>query len=229
VAERFSSFEEAWCWFEGGGALQVAADSREDFTAGRAQFLSFIAPVTDGAIAAWAHAIIDEIASDEIVEAADDELHITLRGVGFQVIERTRADEVLRQDVGRIGDAAARVMRGHAPIDVTVGPVNVFPDALILEVHESEPLASLRSRLGEAAGADDALGVDDGTYLPHITIGTFASARAEERLRACLPGLRTSERASLRVRQVEFARHWFTGLEAAPPERDVIRSYSLRG
>ena len=158
-----------------------------------------------------------------------DLLHISIRGVGFQVIERKRDDDVLRQEVSRIAERAASVMRGVKPIEITAGPVNVFPDAIVLEVHDGGVLNDLRTRLAALVPAD-AFGYDATQYLPHITIAWFLSADAAPALRERLPALRDREPIACTLRRTELARWWFTGVDyTEDPERDVVRSYPLRG
>ncbi|HXK34110.1 MAG TPA: 2'-5' RNA ligase family protein [Dehalococcoidia bacterium] len=225
----FSSFDEAWRWFLDGGELVPLAEQRERFTRGRAQFLSFEAPLAGSPVADEAAAVQDELAGiPGLAPWPLDLLHISLRGVGWQVIEKSRPDEVLRQEVGSIAERAARRLRGLGPIDVVVGRVNVLPDALILEVHESPGLVEARRRLEEAAGAD-AFGHSAATYLPHVTIGTFREGAATPALREMLALLRERPPVPVELRRLELARYWFTGLDPADdPERDTVRSYVLR-
>lgn len=225
----FSTFDEAWRWFLDGGELVPLAEQRERFTRGRAQFLSFEAPLAGSSVADEAAALQDELAGvPEVTPWPLELLHISVRGVGWQVIEKSRPDEVLRQEVGSIAERAARSLRGLGPFGIVAGPVNVFPDALILEVHEASGLAEARRRLEEAAGAD-ALGHAGATYLPHVTLGTFREGAATPALRQMLALLRDRPPVRVELRRLELARYWFTGLDPADdPERDTVRSYVLR-
>ena len=228
---RFTSFADAWRWFEDGGALVPIAEQREGLLQGRAQFLVFHAPMTDARVLDAVQDALDALADvGGLVAMEPEHLHISVRAVGFQVIEKRRGDEVLREDVGSIAERAARVMSRARPSRASLGPVNVFPDALILEVHDDGALASARLALREAVSAD-AFGLDDAQYLPHITIAWFERADVAEALRQRLPSLR-AEIAPVEalVRRVDLARWWFTGIDdAAPPELDVVRSYVMRG
>jgi 2'-5' RNA ligase len=145
------------------------------------------------------------------------------------VISKTQPDDVSREDVGRIAHDAAAALRGHGPIEAALGPVNVFPDALILEVHdEAGGLTGLRNALAPVVA--DAFGLSDAQYLPHVTIAMFASADASAPLRRVLPSLRERPRLAATLGEVELARWWFTGVdEDALPERDPVRTYRLRG
>ncbi len=229
TAPLFTSFGEAWAWFTGGGDIGSVDRWRDRFTGGRAQLLSFQVPLTDGAVVGAAMQMQDELADlDALVPFAADMLHITIRGVGFQVIEKAHPGDVLRQEVERAGQAAAKIIAGFAPIEVEIGPVNVFPDALVMEVHDGGRLGEVRRALGDLV--DDAFGVTDAQYLPHSTVAMFRSGDAAPALRERLPALR--ERAPIRamIDRIDLARWWFTGIEAADlPEQEQVRSYRLRG
>lgn len=225
----FTTFEEAWSWFEDGGELVGIDDQRDTFLQGRAQLLAFQATIGEMAIA------------DEIVELQDqlrdisgllitprDLLHITLRIVGFQVIAKSRPTDVLRQDVGRVAERAAAALQGVGARELTAGPVSVFPDALMLEIRPIEPLREIVRTLDEAGNAGGA-GFAVESYLPHITIAAFRDAGEAPDLRKRLPALRALPPFACTLGRLELARWWFTGDDtAASPELEIIRSYRLQ-
>jgi 2'-5' RNA ligase len=225
----FVSFDDAWSWFASGGHLETLAARRERFTQGRAQFLSFQAPIISPDALALIETMRDTLSDlDGVVPVADEHLHISIRGAGFQVLQKHHPDEILRQDTGAVGERAARTLRGVKPIETTIGPINVFPDALVLEVHEHGELAAMRASLNEAVGDGDTL-IDDAHYLPHVTIATFESPDVKGVLRELLGGLRSALPASVTLRRIDFARWWFTGFdERESTELEVVRSYVLR-
>ena len=226
----FTSFDDAWRWFSEGGQLVTIEEQRARFTEGRAQFLSFQARVTDDAAVDLALDVQDVLGQIDGAEPfPDDLLHISVLGVGFQVIEARRPNDVLRQDVASIAERAAKALRGTKPVEVTLGPVNVFPDALILEVHDNGGLKEIRRAL-EAATRPDAFGFEETSFLPHTTIAIFTDASAADGLREALPPLRDRPAISMRIDRIELTRWWMTGIDLTePPEADVLRSYGLRG
>jgi 2'-5' RNA ligase len=222
----FTSFDDAWRWFVDDGALTSMEAWRERLTAGRGQLLSFQMPLDETSIADAVEELQDELADVAGLAMFEREmLHISLRGVGFQVIAKKRPDDVSREDIGRITQRAAKLLRGANPVAVEAGPVNVFPDALILEVHDGGALGLLRQRLAE--DVDDAFGIEDGQYLPHITIAMFRDPAIASALRGRLPKLRERAPAAATLNRAELARWWFTGA-AEFPERDPVRAYPLR-
>ncbi len=233
---RFTSFDDAWRWFLADGELEPLAEARERFTAGRAQFLAFQAPIAGAQLADAALDLQDqltdieslELSPAELSETRRGELHISLRSVGFQVIARTRPDDVLREEVPIVAARAKKVITSSPAIPVVIGPVNVFPDAVVLEVHDGGALAVLRGRL-DLLDRADALGDSAAEYLPHITIATFRTAAAGDVLRQRLTALRETPPTHGTIRSIDFARWWFTGIDASEqPECDIIRSYRLR-
>ncbi len=204
------------------------AEWRGSFTAGRGQLLSFQVPIADTPIADTIddlQAELDDI--DRLVMFEREMLHISLRGVGFQVIAKKRPDDVSREDVARITKQAAGLLRGGKPFEIAAGPVNVLPGALILEVRDGGQLADLRQRL--AATVDDAFGISDAQYLPHITLAMFGDPACGASLRDRLPAMRERPATSTTIKRAELARWWFTGADADLAERDPVRSYALRG
>ncbi|MEX2245750.1 MAG: 2'-5' RNA ligase family protein [Dehalococcoidia bacterium] len=224
----FSSFDEAWAWFVAGGELRTFASTVEDATQGRSQFLGFLAVVPEAA-SDEAELVQDALADIPGLRSLPREfLHITLLGAGYQVIEKRRPDDILRQEVPSIGERAGPVLRGAAPVALTVGPVNVFPDAVVLEVHDGGRLAEIRGGLAAELGGGERL-AGGPPFLPHITIAVFDDPAVAGALRELLPALRADPPVEALVRRIELIRAWYTGLEAEIPELETVRSYVLRG
>ncbi len=225
----FATFDEAWHWFIEGGNLVAVEEQREGFLRGRAQFLSFQVPIGEMPVAGEIAALQEELADINGLSLIPAEfLHISVRGVGFQVIAHPQQGDVLRQDVGGISERAAKALRGTKPIDVTVGPVNVFPDALILQVQPIEPLRDALRAL-EVTRHADAFPYQAENYLPHVTIASFLDAKVATMLRERLPALRDKPSLSATISRIDLARWWFTGHDlAAWPELDTVRSYRLK-
>jgi 2'-5' RNA ligase len=225
----FATFDDAWAWFSGGGELTTFASTIDDVTKGRAQFLGFAARVTNdaavGAVLAAQDALVEV---DGLVMLPADYLHVTLLTLGFQVIEKTRPDEILRQDIGAVAERAARVLAATPPAEVVVGPVNVFSDAVITEVHDDGALARIRESL--AGAVSGYVNVSPAVaYLPHVTTAVFGEDVDPARLHDALLPLREAQPAVMHVRRVELLRAWYTGVESGEvPELDTVRSYALR-
>jgi hypothetical protein len=228
TAPVFRSFDEAWRWFSEGGAL-VPIDAGRERLHGRAQQLAFQVAAGGAPVRAAAQRVLDEFADVEaLLPTPMDHLHVSVRTAGFQVLRPRLADEITRADVDRIARAAGVALKNARRLPVLLGPVGVFPDALVLAVRDDGGLAELRARLAAATSLDEQLGFDAGMYLPQVTIATFADAGVATVLRERLPALRARPPEAIELRRVEFVRVWFTGLDAGPPEIDTLRSYTLR-
>lgn len=225
----FRSFDEAWHWFIAGGTLVPVEEQRERLTRGRAQLLAFQAPMDALPVRSLAARVLGPLADvDGLLPLPDDVLHCSIRAAGFQVLRKQRPDDVQRDDIGAVVSRAHEALRPFRPAAVEVGPVNVFPDALVLEVRHDGVLAAMRDALAPLVGAD-AFGLDASQYLAHVSIAFFAHGGCAAVLRDRLPALRDLPPAAVTVRQVDFVRWWLLGdgASAEAPERDVIRSYRL--
>jgi 2'-5' RNA ligase len=228
--QRFSAtFDEAWQRFLGGEPLVAIDAQREGFVRGRAQFITLQVPIGEMPVTTEIAAVQEQLADIEGLSLIPEELlHISVRGVGWQVIAKTREDDVMRQEVGAIGERAAKALSGAKPLEVTIGPVNVFPDALVLEVNPVEPMRELLARLAEISPRD-AFPYPAGTYLPHVTIATFLDAGVAADLRKCLPAMRELAPLAATITRIDYARWWFTGHDLTEwPELDTIRTFGLR-
>lgn len=227
----FTTFDEAWTHFTSGGDLVDIEQQREHFVRGRAQFLALHVPVAEMPVAEEIAAVQDQLADIESLTLIPPErLHVSVRGIGFQVIARSQPNDVLRQEVGGIADKAAKVLKDIPAFNVTIGPVNVFPDALILQVQPVEPMRNILRRLNAALQGPDAFPYSADSFLPHVTIATFLDAKtAASSLREALPPLREAPPLEATISRIDFARWWFTGHDlTAWPELDLIRTYRLK-
>jgi 2'-5' RNA ligase len=223
----FATFEEAWSAFLERGHIVPIEHQRERFLRGRAQFLSLQVPIAEMDAAGEIEATCDELEDiDGLILIPRDLLHISVRGVGFQVIATAHPGDILREEVGPIGQRVAKALRGVKPLAIEIGPVNVFPDALILEVRPIDEMRELLRRVDEAIGGRDAFPYTLERYLPHVTIASFRDESVVAALRGRLPPMREEAPTSDRIRRIDYVRWWFTGLDPAEwPELDTIRSY----
>lgn len=226
----FSTFDEAWEVFLHRPVIVPIEAQREHFLRGRAQFLSMQVPVAEMPVAGDIEDLCSELADiDGLILMPPELLHISIRGVGFQVIASAQPGDILREDVPRIGERVAKALRGMKPIAIEVGPVNVFPDALILEVRPIEGMRDLLRLIDEAVGGRDAFPYDLDRYLPHVTIATFRDRSVVGALHDRLPALRQEAPVASTIRRVDYVRWWFTGHDLTTwPELDTIRSYRLK-
>ncbi|MDP3768261.1 MAG: hypothetical protein Q8S13_09610, partial [Dehalococcoidia bacterium] len=117
MAELVTSFDDAWRGFLARDALLIAEGAiGPEWAQGRAQLLAVLARVEDPRARAHVAGVIEGLADIPGVEPYPEWYwHATVKAAGFQVIKRTRDDDILRQDVPRlIGQARLCLAREPA-------------------------------------------------------------------------------------------------------------------
>lgn len=193
---------------------------------GRGQAIALTVPIEEPQITGQILDLQDEISNvPGLGFVPEEELHILLKLAGFQVIQRTFDDDILREEVPRIDEQAAALFRSVSPFSVRIGRPNVFPDAVVLEVADEGALRRLHVTLMEHIPLLHRYPTDGPNYLPHVVIAFFYDASGLPALKAKLSGLRDLEVGTLLVRSVQLVRRW---LMPAGPETDPIKTYYLR-
>lgn len=225
---EFTSFDEAWRWFDREGDIVVADDAWADSWAhGRAQYLAFIARVEDRAVIDAVERVRRRLATVAgVVPFTDDYLHVTLAGVGFQVLKPSRPDELTREQAMALGERAAPLFQRSAPVTFSVGLPNVLGEAIVLELHDDGRWEALGRSVSDIAGRPA-----PGRVLPHLTVARCLEPPDRMALRAALHALRSEpQRLSFTIRRIELARLWLVGdFPREEPELETLRRYGLRG
>jgi 2'-5' RNA ligase len=91
-------------------------------------------------------------------------LHLTMQGIGF-------TDEIDQATADRVVEAARARLATVPPMDVTIGPAVIDPEALKLPVQPVEPLTAVRDAIREAI--TDVCGEvsESPEYRPHVSLG----------------------------------------------------------
>ncbi len=224
-----SSFDDAWAQFERCDALRLVGDTLEsEWNRGRAQYLTFLVRMDEPAVRDHLAAVIERIAGIPGVEPYPQPYwHVTVKGVGFQVIKRTRDDEVLRGDVARLGGKARAILTSQPPYRATFGLVNGFAGVVFVEVIDGGGTANLNRLLVD--GIDELTGasIDAAGILPHISIARFTSNEGLDELKSTLSSLRQEPPGpKITVQRVEFVKAW---LSEDAPDLETLASYTLAG
>jgi 2'-5' RNA ligase len=227
MSDLASSFEDAWARFQARDALRLVGDTLEwEWSRGRAQFLAFLVRIEDAAVRDHLSRIVERLAAIPGVEPYPDWYwHVTVKGVGFQVIKRTQQDDVLRQDVSRIAGQARALLTRHASFEAQLGLANAFAEVVFVEVLDHGRFADLNVAAREAP-AIPGLPVDEAPFLPHVSIARFTSNEGLAELKQTLASLRAEGPGpSFTVGRIEFIRAW---LSEETPEFDTLATYPLR-
>jgi 2'-5' RNA ligase len=227
MSDLASSFEDAWARFQARDSLRLAGDTLEwEWSRGRAQFLAFLVRIEDATIREHLSDIVDRLAGIPGVEPYPDWYwHVTVKGVGFQVIKRTQQDDVLRQDVPRIAGEARSLLTQHEAFEAQLGLVNAFAEVVFVEVLDQGRFGDLSVAVREAPEIPR-LPIDEAPFLPHVSIARFTSNEGLAELKEALTSLRAEGPGpSFTVGRVEFVKAW---LSEETPEFDTLATYPLR-
>jgi len=229
MPDLVSSFEDAWARFQTLGALHVDGDTLDqDWSRGRAQYLTFLVRIEDAAACDHLARVGDRLRAIDGVELYPDWYwHVTVRGVGFQVIKRAQHDDVLRQDVSRLAGAARGVLAREAAYDAQLGLANAFPTVVFVELLDAGRTRDLNLALAQGLPQAPAYPFDPVAFLPHISLARFRSNDGLAALKETLAALREEGPGpSFSVRRVELIKAW---LSEDPPNLDTLATYQLAG
>ena len=222
------SFDQAWERFQALDSLQLVHDSsRLEWTRGRAQALGFQVRLEGAAARNHIEQVVGRIAGIAGVEPFPDWFwHVTVKGVGFQVIKRQHEDDVLRQEVQRIAEAAREVFSGESAFETQLGLASGFASVVFLEVWDEGRVRQLNERLMEDMPNLYRYPIDGPGFLPHVSIAQFSSSEGLSELKAALAALRAEGPGpSFTVRRVEFVKAWLIEDVA---EFDVLATFALK-
>ena len=223
-----ASFDGAWARFQALDSLQLVGDSSGgEWTRGRAQALGFQVRLEGAAARNHIAQVVGRLAGIAGVEPFPDWFwHVTVKGVGFQVIKRTHEDDVLRQDVSRIAEEAREVLSAEKAFQAQLGPASGFASVVFLEVWDEGRMRQLNERLMEDMPNLFRYPIDGAGFLPHISIARFTSSEGLSELKEALARVRAEGPGpSFTVRRVEFVKAWLT--EEVTPF-DVLATFALK-
>ncbi len=230
------SFDAAWASFQARDTLRLAGDALDSvWTHGRAKYLTVHVRIEDAAAREHLARVGETLAGIPGVDLLPDWYwHITVKGVGFQVIRRTRGDEVLRQDVARIAGKARAFLSRQGAFDAQLGPVNAFADVVFVEVVDGGRCRRLNAGLLENVPEIPRYLADGDGFLPHVSVARFTSQDGLDAVKATLAELRGegarsdsgrhAPGPSFPVRRVELVTAWFT---EEVPEFDTVATFPL--
>jgi 2'-5' RNA ligase len=200
-------------------------------------YIAFVIPIDDpvvlGQLALWQEAFRAQLAYAPLPVT---NFHITLHYVG-------RLNETFwlgllpntwrRKTLDGLAQKAGRALAGTKPFEITIGPLNAFPNVLIAEVQDAQQEclrrlhATLRRALPIRARPRMAW-----AYLPHVTLGYWgeqAAAPLVEQLRS----FRAVQPVTFTVERVRFTVYRLDGslpVEGAllTAQEDIIAEFTLQ-
>lgn len=190
-----SDFGSAWERFQELEKLRLLEETQEaDWTLGRTEYLAFLIAATDEATREYIKRTLQRIEGIPGVDPYPERYwHVTIKGVGFLTEMPTQPDELSREDATEVAQGARAVLEGATPFEIGTGPVNAFPEVVILEVHDRGKVRALNTALLEALPKVMRYPIDGEMFLPHISIARFSSNAGLRELKETLASLRESE------------------------------------
>ena len=229
MPELASSFEDAWAQFQRRDALRLAGDTQEwEWSRGRAQYLTFLVRMDDPAVRTHLAAVIERIAGIAGIEPyPEPSWHATVKEVGFQVIKRTRDDEILRGDVARLAGKARAILTGQPPYRASLGLANGFAGVVFVEVIDGGETDRLHGLLRDELSELPSAAVDASAFLPHVSLARFTSSEGLDELKSALGTLRQEPPGpGFTISRVELIKAW---LSEEMPEFETLATYTLAG
>ncbi len=227
VPQIESTFEDARAAFDRLELLRLADSTSEHaFTRGRAQYLAFLIRIEDAAAQLYISSAIERFAGIPGVEPyPEDYWHMSVKGAGFQVIKRSYIDDVLREDVPRIAAKAKELFAGQPAFEAQLGVIAGFPEVVFIEVHDGGRIRALNSLLTEGLPQVPRYSIDDGVFLPHVSIARFTSNEGLAQLKTTIAQHHNDASGpTMLVRRIEFVKVW---LSEQTPEFETLASYNL--
>ena len=227
MAEFSSSFEDAWERFQALESLRLAGETTDwEWSRGRAQMLVFLIRIEDRAVRDYASSILERLAGIPGIEPYPPEYwHVTVKPAGFQVIKRTRDDDVLREHVGRLGKEAKSVLSALPAYEAQIGLPNGFPEVVYLELLDNGATRDLNNAIADSVAGVIRYPIDGKDFLPHISIARFTSHEGLDQLKATLAELRAEGPGpAFQIRRVDFIKAW---LSEEVPEFETLASIPL--
>ena len=142
---------------------------------GRKQYLTFLIKVKDDAVIERVKEIQTELSKYTCVEPFPPEyFHISIKGVGFLVPQKTEKDEITTDDIPRIIREAKNRLKEYTPFEMKLEHLNNFVSAIVVQAHDGGVVRHIHENLAEIPGFIKASYYPG--YLPHLSIAQYKSA-----------------------------------------------------
>ena len=190
--ELSRDFADAWRRFQSFESLRLQEETIEwEWERGRTDYVAFLVAVADPDVRRSVAAELARLKGIPGVEPYPEGYwHITVKGVGFLMDEATKPDEVSREGVRALAEAAGPIIESTPAFEVTLGPANGFAEVVILEAHDGGAVRALNERLLAGLPGLQRGPFDGEVFLPHVSIARFASAEGLPQLKTRLAEMR---------------------------------------
>jgi len=143
---------------------------------GRKQYLTFLIKVKDDELIKNVKEIQTELSKYACVETFPPEyFHITIKGVGFLVPQKTEKDEITTDEIPRIIKEARTRLNKYSPFEMKLEHLNHFFSAIVVQAHDGGVVRHIHKNFGEIPGFIKSRYYQG--YLPHLSIAQYKSAK----------------------------------------------------
>lgn len=148
-------------------------------------------------------------------------LHIPIQEIGFVVDEPSGRNELGRGQLQEFISSSERPLLDFPRFPITLGPVNSFADAAILDVHDLGWLSRIHHRVIDFATMPPSTRFP---YLPHVTIAHYTGTASAENLAGVLAEWRDQQLGEFIVSEIDVV---MLSTQETFPEFEVVHTFSL--
>lgn len=196
-----------------------------DWAKGRNQYLTFHIRIGDEKLIQKAIEIQEKLSTIPcIYPFPRDYFHISVKGCGFLAKSEIYEDDILMKNLQKIVNQAKKVLQPFDKFNVLFSKLNVFPQVVLVEVHDNGKIGELNQALQTIKGIEK-MEFDYPNFLPHISIAQFQNDLEFTRLISQLEELRETEFGELTVNRIELVN---AHLSKGCPTYKTIHSFKLR-
>ena len=174
-----------------------------EWAKGRTQYLTFLIKVIDDAIFTGVKEIQTELSQFSCVEPFPPEyFHITIKGAGFIVPQKTEKDEITTNDIPRIIREAKTRLKEYSPFEIKLENLNNFIEAIIIQAHDGGVTRHIHENFSEIPGFIKSSYYPG--YLPHLSIAQYKSRVQYEKLIKYMEENREKSVGSLKIDAIQL-------------------------
>ena len=174
-----------------------------DRVKGRTQYLTFLIREIDDSIIKRIKKIQTEISQFSCVEPFPPEyFHITIKGAGFIVPQKTEKDEITTNDIPRIIREAKTRLKEYSPFEIKLENLNNFIEAIIIQAHDGGVTRHIHENFSEIPGFIKSSYYPG--YLPHLSIAQYKSRVQYEKLIKYMEENREKSVGSLKIDAIQL-------------------------
>lgn len=151
-------------------------ETRRENAKGRPRYLLFAITIEDPEIIQEIQAYQNHLEQFECTKCIpEDNLHITLKRVGYIVETPSSPNEHSPKDVLEIAYQAQDIFEEVEPFEIQLSDVETFPKALYASIEESNELTQLHNKLGSEIDKLDMYEFESDDFIPHLTLAQYDS------------------------------------------------------